>query len=125
MIKSFLKTYSIFTFILALVIFLLGSFVFKPDDAKTIIINTLFFWIVVLISAIIMLRYISKDPAMFQQLILINVFSKLILAIAYFIAVFKNFNDSLIIFVGSFFTAYAIFTIFEVSFLVRKLKEKG
>lgn len=125
MIKSFIKPFLIFSFIIATLI-AVGCFMFFDSfDDKGIIQNSIFHFALTLISGMVLTSFIDKDPSQFQIFILGNFTGKIILSIVYFIITYKTYNDSLIIFVLSFFLVYFIFTIFEVSFLVRKLKEKG
>lgn len=124
MYLSFIKKYIIFS----LIIGVLGAIpVISFLETKLqlgILINFLVFFILVLTSTIILLQVLNKNSENFQMYTLASIFAKMLIAVVYFYFIFGSFKNNLLIFVGSFFLSYLLFTIFEVTFLVRFLRKK-
>jgi len=124
MYKDFIKKYLVFT-VIALIVTGIPVYFFIDKHLQVGFLgNFLLFFILVLVSGIILIRSLSKDSSNFQTYTLAAIFIKMILAVIYFYFVFASFKEDLILFVGSFFFSYLLFTIFEVSFLVRYLRKK-
>ena len=124
MYKEFLVKYLIFTLVCGILIAIPVLLILDLHQQYGILSNFILFFILVLASGIILLRALSKNSEHFQTYTLAAIFIKMIIAVIYFYFVFDSFKSELILFVGSFFFSYLLFTIFEVSFLVRYLRKK-
>lgn len=125
MIKQFFKPFLLFSLLVMLLVVLVNYFFFDAISDRGIYLNTGFFFLITLISGSIMTGLSSKEASVYQNYILINFFAKLLVSIAWFIIIYNNFSSQIVIFVLGFFLLYSIFTIFEVSFLVRIIKDKS
>ncbi|MEA3495842.1 MAG: hypothetical protein U9R42_07380 [Bacteroidota bacterium] len=123
MIVKFLKKYLIFSVIIFAIAFFPVVKSFDNSLAIGMLYNCIVFFVLVLTSTLIMLKYATKDPSKFQTLILLSVFAKMIIAVVYFYFVFNSYENDLIAFTMSFFLSYLIFTLFEVVFLVSYLRK--
>lgn len=123
---KFFRNYLIF----GMIVFLISLFpVYKfciPNIRHGVLLNFLLFFILVLISTMIVYRSIKKNVLNIFNYILISIIVKMLFASIYFGLTFKYFRNSrieLYFFVISFFMYYLIFSIFEVLFLVRYLNK--
>jgi ABC-type uncharacterized transport system permease subunit len=121
---DFLKKYLLFSVLVALVVILPSVFLVDNHLVWGISLNLLVFFVLVFVSSIILLNAVNKNSQNFQTYTLGAIFAKMILAVVYFYFIFGLYKNNLLIFVGSFFLSYLLFTIFEVSFLVRFLRKK-
>ncbi len=122
MLVKFLKKYLIFSVIIFAIAFFPVIKSFDNSLATGMLYNFMVFFVLVLTSTLIMLKYATKDPSKFQTLILLSVFAKMVIAVVYFYFVFNSYETDLIAFTISFFLSYLIFTLFEVVFLVFYLR---
>ena len=120
----FLKRFSIFSLIAGILLSIPVVSFLEPKLQLGVLGNYLIFFVLVLVSGLILLYVLMKDSGNFQTYTLAAMFIKMLIAIVYFYFVFETFKNDLLIFVGSFFLSYLLFTIFEVSFLVRFLRKK-
>jgi len=120
--KLFIGRYLLFSFVVALLSAIAIYFIAIPVLIPGLAGNFILFFLLSLASSIMLLRYIGKDAGRFQLMLLLAMFLKLVVAIVYFTLVYKFYSDNLLIFIVSFFLTYVLFTIFEVSFLVRLLR---
>ena len=123
MIKQFVKQYLLFS----LLIIVLAAFpVIRFLDTLLILgflYNFFIFFVLVFISMIIILKSLMKNLTNFYIFFLGGIAVKMIIALVYFYFIFDIYKDYLILFVGSFFISYLIFTIFEIIFLVKSVKK--
>lgn len=124
MYKNFLKNYVIFCLIILVVGGTLTTLLADPEVQMGVLGNFLIFFVLTLLSTVLLINVLSKNSDNFQLFTLASIFVKMIFAVIYFYFVFRTFKNNLLIFVGSFFLSYLLFTIFEVSFLVRFLLKK-
>lgn len=122
--KDFSVAYLLFSFVIA-IITAISVFTFIPQGLKTgVVSNAAFFFFVTYLFGILLIVFLEKARQQATGLILSLVFLKMIVAVVYFLLVFKRYDEMLIYFTFSFFISYLIFTTFEVAFIVRKLNKK-
>ena len=124
MYLSFIKKYIIFSLIVGILGTIPVISFLDPKLQLGVLVNFLVFFILVLTSTIILLTVLNKNSENFQMYTLAAIFAKMLIAVVYFYFIFGSFKNNLLIFVGSFFLSYLLFTIFEVTFLVRFLRKK-
>ncbi len=121
--RKFFISFLIFSLIMAVLVWLIIRVFSLTNMAPGFWANYALFFSLTLLSTLLLLAFVSVNARRFQTMVLLSVFIKLVIAAIYFSMVYKNFSSDLLIFVSSFFISYLLFTIFEVSFLVRLLKK--
>jgi len=124
MLKSFFVKYSIFTIILILIFTFPFLNYLDAHLQKAVLMNFILFFLLGFFSTFLLLKSVNKQAENFQKNFLLILTGKILIAVVYFIIVYKPYLENLIIFAGSFFLAYILFTIFEISFIVVILRKK-
>jgi hypothetical protein len=123
MVSDFFKKY----FLFCVVIFLLGAYpvyhYLSPRSQIGIFLNFLVFGALVFVSTVVIIGSISKNNTNFTTMLMASMALKLVFAVIYFLFTYKVFAGQMLIFVGSFFLAYLLFTIFEVLYLAWYIKK--
>jgi len=83
-----------------------------------LLLNFLLFFVMTFISTSILVSSLKKGSSNFFRNFLIAIAIKMLLAVVYFYFIFDLYKDEMILFVGSFFISYLLFTIFAIVFLV-------
>jgi hypothetical protein len=121
--QDFFKKY----FIFALILFALGIFpvlkFLSPKSQIGVFLNFLVFGALVFISTVVLLGSISKNNTNFSTLLISSMVLKMIIAVVYFLFTYSFFLNQKLIFIGSFFLAYLLFTGFEIVFLVNHINK--
>lgn len=121
--KAFIKSY----FIFSLIVFLVSLpiiYILLPETIRMgAIINVIFFFILTFIMGMILIISLEKNAQQAYITVLSTVFVKMIVAVVFFLMVFRQFKTHLILFAFSYFVSYLIFTTFEVAFIVRNLNK--
>jgi hypothetical protein len=118
----FLRKYSIFAIITALVTLIPFYIISAKGLFPGILLNFFLFFSLVLLSVMIIIRSFKNKRKLFFPYFAYTIAMKMIVGLIYFILIFRHYDKNLTIFVFSFFLYYLIFSIFEVSFIVRQLK---
>jgi hypothetical protein len=123
MLADFFKKY----FLFALLLFAVGIYpvlhFLSPKSQIGVFLNFLVFGALVFISTVVLIGSIGKNNTNFNTLLISSMVLKMIIAVVYFFFTYNLFMNQLLIFVGSFFLAYILFTTFEIVFLVGHIKK--
>ena len=124
MLTDFYKKY----FLFCLVLFLIGIYPVMHMALRSqvcIFLNFLVFGALTFVSSVIILGSISKNNSNLSSLVMASMALKLVFALVYFLLTYilLEFNDRVLIFVGSFFLAYLLFMVFEVAYIAWYIKK--
>lgn len=124
MLADFYKKY----FLFCLGLFLLGVYpVLQKSDLTqaAIFLNFILFAALTFVSAVVILGSVGKNNSNISTMVMASMLLKLIFALIYFYITYQFFKDRVMIFVGSFFVAYILFIVFEITYIVWFIKKNN
>ena len=118
MLRKFVIQYLLFSVIIILLAAFPVIYFLEGRLQIGLMLNFLLFFVMTFISTTILVNSLKKGTANFFRNFLIAIAIKMLIAVVYFYFIFDLYKEELILFVGSFFISYLLFTIFAIVFLV-------